>query len=126
MSDVSAGPAEACRVVEPDRRTPVTRHAEDSRPRVCNRHLARRGEESDENLAQGVDGFSMRPAIVVGLRPVAVRNAAPTDGDPVVCGSLRIAVGVRHVAERFVAVPADLRPGLFRQWVSDDHRGVHW
>ena len=47
-------------------------------------------------------------AVVVGLRPVAVRNSATADRDPVIGGALRVAVRVRHVAERLVTVPADL------------------
>ena len=112
-----AGRARHSRTSPEARRAPRTR-----RGRWCpgggRKHLVQqRGER--------VDGLPLGDPGRVGAGAVAVRNAAPAEGDPTVRGALRVHVGVRGVAQHLAPGPADLIPGGVGERFGDDHRGVH-
>ena len=60
----------------------------------------------------------------VGARPEAIGYAAPAHGDAAFAGALRVAIGVRGIAEQFVTVPADFLPQALGQRLGDDRGAV--
>ncbi len=68
------------------------------------------GKKPHQDLAQRRHRRRLGPAVVVGPRAEAVRDAPAAQRDPVVGGALGVHVGVRHVAEGLAAGPADGRP----------------
>src|SRR5882672_583529 len=103
MADVSARPPQTGRLVEDDAGLPVARDGEHAAPAVGDRDVTDLRKDRVQRRGQVLDGVLGHPAIDVGAGGIPVWHAAPSNGDPVVDGALRVEEAVRGIAYGFAA-----------------------